>query len=154
MRDMIKQIEVRSYTMGDFKTQMIDRDAYITRYVWKGDASFEFKKVAEEEEGDGQERLGVDAVEQLADHRLEADRGERRRHQDARDDRERHRHAHVAQQEEQASHHGQDPAVVHSTGSGRNSSSSGPSKPFCQPLTICSTPNSITRAPEIGTMPV
>ena len=38
--EMIKQCEVRSYSMEDFKTQMIDRDAYITRYVWKGDATF------------------------------------------------------------------------------------------------------------------
>ena len=58
----------------------------------------------EEEEGDGQERLGVDAMEQLADHRLEADRSERRRRQHARDDRERHGHTHVTQQQEQASH--------------------------------------------------
>lgn len=40
MRDMIKQIEVRSYSLDDFKVQMIDHDAYIARYVWKGDASF------------------------------------------------------------------------------------------------------------------
>ncbi len=40
MREMIKEIEIRSYSMEDFKTQMIDRDAYIARYTWKGDASF------------------------------------------------------------------------------------------------------------------
>jgi hypothetical protein len=40
MRDMMKDIDVRSYTVDEFKAMMVTRDVYITHYVWKGDASF------------------------------------------------------------------------------------------------------------------
>lgn len=38
--DMMKQVEMKSYTIESYKTYMIDKDAYVATFVWNGDATF------------------------------------------------------------------------------------------------------------------
>ena len=106
----------------------------------------------QQEERDGEQALGVDAVEELADDRWEADRREQRANENARDQRECHRHAHVAEAEEQRAHEADDGAVAHVTTGTTMSASSGPAKPRRQPFTSCSTAKRAMNAPEMGTM--
>jgi hypothetical protein len=37
---MMKDYEVTSFSIDDFKVQMIDADAYVATYVWKGTGSY------------------------------------------------------------------------------------------------------------------
>ena len=108
----------------------------------------------EEEERNRQQDFGIDAVKHLADHRLHADWRERACHQHARHQREGDRNAHVAEAQEQGRHQEQDRAVAHLRMPAKSSASSGPSKPWRQPLMICSRENSTISAPAIGTLAV
>ena len=40
MPEMMKDWDVRSYTIEDYKAMMIDKDAYVATYVWRADASY------------------------------------------------------------------------------------------------------------------
>jgi hypothetical protein len=40
MGDMMKDMDMRSYTIDGYKTIMIDHDAYISTFTWTGDASY------------------------------------------------------------------------------------------------------------------
>jgi len=40
MQDLMKDVECRSYTIDNYKTMMIDKDAYVATYNWTADASY------------------------------------------------------------------------------------------------------------------
>ena len=119
-----------------------------------GDVGRRHQLADQQEERHRQQDLEIDAVEHLSDHRLHADRRERACDQHAGHQREGDRHAHIAEAQEQGGHEQEDRAVAHFTIPAKSSASSGPSKPWRQPLTICSTQNSTISAPAIGTLAV
>ena len=108
----------------------------------------------QQEERHREQRLGIDAVEHLADHRRQADRGERSGDQHAGHQREGHRHAHVAEPRNRK--------VIrkrtrHCSFRDPRRCRLGPRAPRSrsrQPLTSCSMANSAISAPESGTQAV
>ena len=38
--EMMKQVEIKSYTLTGYKTFMVDKDCYVSTYTWNGDATF------------------------------------------------------------------------------------------------------------------
>ena len=38
--EMMKQVDIKSYTLTGYKTMMVDKDCYIATYTWNGDATF------------------------------------------------------------------------------------------------------------------
>ena len=108
----------------------------------------------QQEERHRQQDFGIDAVEHLPDHRLHADRREHAGGEHAGHQGECDRNAHVAEDQEAGRHEQDDRTVAHHLIPAKSSWSSGPSKPWRQPLTICSMQNSTISAPEIGTLAV
>ena len=38
--EMMKQADIKSYTMTGYKTMMVDKECYVATYTWNGDATF------------------------------------------------------------------------------------------------------------------
>src|SRR5262249_50661628 len=110
----------------------------------------------EEEEGDGEQRLGVQTIEELAHYRLHADRRQRGSDEHAGHERERHRDPDVPEPQEEHGHDENDPARLEDHGGSSSSSSrssfrgAGVSNPKRMPLASCSITNRQTKTPAIG----
>src|SRR6478735_6645992 len=93
-------------------------------------------------------------MEHLSDHRLHADRGESTGDEHTCHQCKCNRHAHVAKDQKKGRHQQKDHAVRHFTIAAKSSASTGPSKPWRQPLINCSMQNITISAPALGTLAV
>ena len=115
-------------------------------------ASYGHQFANQQEERNRHQGFGIDAVEQLRHHRLQADGCERGADQYAGDECEGDGYAEIAEGEEQRGHETEQEGVGedHRPVSRAMPSPIGAANPLRQPLTICSSENSATRAPQNG----